>query len=401
MKNILLISNIYPTNDPSYDGTPICHFFTQEWIKMGYNVRVIHFDSLFPKAFYLLGKLLKSHIQAKTGCVTYTNTPSKPVQYNVDEVPVLFVPIRKMIPHKSFSEQRINKAFETVRDYLNNMGFIPDAVVGHFVLPQLHFLYLFKQKYPQVKTSLVLHSGGNDIPSIYPEYKCFMKAVDVWGFRSIAFKNQFEQLYGKQAHEFLCYSGIPEQYLEPFERNFPSGVHKFSFVGNLYKLKRVEDTLRALHTTLKPDDYSFDIVGDGAESDNLHSLVTELGMGQQVKFHGKQPRDVTQQIIKGSDCFVMVSKREAFGLVYLEAMAKGCITVATRGQGMDGIIEDGKNGFLCDSENIEELSSIISKITQLSPLELQKISNKAFETTKDLTDTKVAERYMNAIAQLN
>ena len=42
----------------------------------------------------------------------------------------------------------------------------------------------------------------------------------------------------------------------------------------------------------------------------------------------------------------MISQGEAFGLVYLEAMARGCITIASRGEGFDGIIKDGINGFL-------------------------------------------------------
>lgn len=46
----------------------------------------------------------------------------------------------------------------------------------------------------------------------------------------------------------------------------------------------------------------------------------------------------------------MVSAHEAFGLVYVEAMAKGCITVATAGQGIDGVIVDGKMVFVCIPE---------------------------------------------------
>ena len=51
----------------------------------------------------------------------------------------------------------------------------------------------------------------------------------------------------------------------------------------------------------------------------------------------------------------MISKNEAFGLVYLEAMLAGCI-VASR-NGIDGIIIDGYNGFLCDMviKGIEEV----------------------------------------------
>ena len=276
-------------------------------------------------------------------------------------------------------------------------GFVPDIITAHFALPQLQMLHLFKQRYSSATTCLVLHSGGESLPEIYPDYKTYMGYVDVWGFRSEAFKRQFEQLYGVHAREFLCYSGIPDDYIQPILRDFQNGVHNFSFVGSLYKLKRVEDTINALHQSLGLNDFTFDIVGEGAESTNLKALVEQLGMRERVVFHGQMSRDEAQRILSQTDCFVMVSSREAFGLVYVEAMAKGCIVVATRGQGIDGIIEDGKNGFLCASENVDELSSVIKNITNMSASDLAAISSNAFETANNLTNRKVAEVYLAAL----
>lgn len=397
MKNILLLTNIYPTNDKSYTGTPVCHYFTKEWVKMGYNVRVVHFESLFPKPFLWLGSMFTDFIKAKTGCVVYPNMPSKDVCYEVDGIPVHFVPIKKLIPHSNYKEKDVLKAFKRICDALEKENFVPDVITAHFALPQLQVLYLFKQKYPGIKNCLVLHSGGEALPSIYPQWKEYMDVVDTWGFRSVAFKNQFEQLYGVRPSEFLCYSGIPDNYIQPISRDFSKGVHRFAFVGSLFKLKRVEDTLAALNETMSEKEYVFDIVGDGAEMNNLKSMVESLKMKEHVVFHGQQPRDVAQDIVAKSDCFIMVSTREAFGLVYLEAMAKGCITVATKGQGIDGIIVDGENGFLCESENVEALSALIRRITTLDVTELKRISDNAVATAANLTNQKVAEHYLKSI----
>ena len=397
MKNILLLTNIYPTNDKSYTGTSVCHYFTKEWVKSGYNVKVVHFESLFPRPFLWVGAMFTDFIKAKTGCVVYPNMPRKDVHYEVEGIPVHFIPIKKLIPHSNYKEKDILKAFNLICDAMEKEHFVPDVITSHFALPQLQMLYLFKQKYPQIKNCLVLHSGGESLPSIYTEYKKYMEAVDTWGFRSVAFQNQFEQLYGVHPQEFLCYSGIPDDYIQPVSRDFSNGVHRFSFVGSLFKLKRVEDTLNALNQTMVGSDYIFDIVGDGAEMGNLKAQVESLKMSENVIFHGQQPRDKAQQIVAQSDCFIMVSTREAFGLVYLEAMAKGCITIATKGQGIDGIIKDGENGFLCESENIEALSSLIRKIVSLNPSELKKISDNALATAANLTNQKVAEYYIESI----
>lgn len=398
MKNILLLTNIYPNNDPNYDGTRVCHFFTQEWVKMGYNVQVVHFDSLFPRPYYWIGKLFKSKIQAKTGTVAYTDTPRKSVSYVVDGVPVLFVPMFKLIPHKAPSQKRMQKAFDIMLRHLNSQGFVPDVITSHFTLPQLQMLHYCKKQWSGIRTCLVLHNAGEGL-SAYPNYMDLMPSVDVWGFRSKAFLEKFEQRFGKHK-DFICYSGIPERYIEPVEKTFEGGVRKFAFVGSLYELKRVEDTLRALKLAFPNGGYSFTIAGSGDEMDRLKTLCSELGIQDNVKFLGQVKRDEAQEVMREADCFVMVSSHEAFGLVYVEAMAKGCITIATRGQGGDGIITDGVDGFLCESKQPEKLAGLLKNIAAMSPDDLKKMSQKAIERSKELSNGKVAESYLKNIQEL-
>ena len=78
---------------------------------MGYNVRVVYFDSLFPRPYYWVGKLFNTRIKAKTGTMAYTNTPHKPQHYLVDGIPAIFVPLKKIVPHKAPSKRQTEKAF--------------------------------------------------------------------------------------------------------------------------------------------------------------------------------------------------------------------------------------------------------------------------------------------------
>lgn len=98
--------------------------------------------------------------------------------------------------------------------------------------------------------------------------------------------------------------------------------------------------------------------------------------------------------------FVMMSKNETFGLVYLEAMARGCITIASKREGFDGIIEDGVNGFLCEAGDPVDLASIITRIKGMSSNELWVISQKAMKTATTLTDENVAETYMEHLKDI-
>ena len=63
--------------------------------------------------------------------------------------------------------------------------------------------------------------------------------------------------------------------------------------------------------------------------------------------------------MKKSDVFVMPSAPETFGLVYLEAMASGCIVVGAKGWGIDGLIKNGFDGYLVEPRDIDALKNFL------------------------------------------
>lgn len=398
MKNILLITNIYPNNDSNYSGTSVCHYFTREWVKLGYNIKVIHLHSTLPILFNFLPSKFYNYYRAKTGSLIYRK-PIRVVQkYFVENVEVLYIPLFKFFPRVKFRQKTINRALEIIEYELLISNFIPDIITIHFTYPQLQLLSLLKTKFPKAKTSAIFHDDGSLIPQIYPEYKIYFDSVNVCGFRSEAFRTNFELNFGKQKDSFICYSGIPEEYInDNIKKDFSKRINHFSFLGSLFQLKRVDDTIKSLKNVFDNENFRFDIIGDGAERANIEGLINELGLGDRVKLYGEVQRDKAQEILEESQCFIMISSREAFGLVYVEAMAKGCITIGTKGQGIDGVIKHGENGFLCNSSNVEELTNLIKEIINLPNYELQRISNNAIETAKDLTDRKVAEHYINSV----
>ena len=120
-------------------------------------------------------------------------------------------------------------------------------------------------------------------------------------------------------------------------------------------------------------------------------------MGDAVSFLGKIEREKIINWYDKSDCFVMISDHEVFGLVYLEAMSRGCITIAGNNGGMEGSIKSGENGFLCTPGNAEELASIINMINKMSAAEKKKISDNAKQTARDFSDWNAAELYLKNI----
>lgn len=66
---------------------------------------------------------------------------------------------------------------------------------------------------------------------------------------------------------------------------------------------------------------------------------------------------------RASDIFVMPSFHESFGRVYVEAMSQGIPVIYTRGQGFDGIFENGEVGYAVSASNPEEIAKAVEKIT--------------------------------------
>lgn len=397
-KNILIVTSMYPLLDTAYEGTKVCHYFATEWLKEGYNVRVIRLSTYFPKIAYSLAKLFKEKIKAKTGAVVYTKQLSKYDKYEIDGVKVLLTPVFKFIPHMVPNENTLSKILKKPIKDLGDEGFVPDVITAHFQNPQLKALYILKQNYPTSRICMVMHNNGKNLPRLYKkDLHRYMNNIDVWGFRSYAFRDEFEKMYGKQKQTFICTSGIPESFLSEKSKTFGSSIRRFVFCGSLFELKRVKDTIIALATIYPDKDFEFDIIGDGAEMANLKQIAYQYGVEGNVHFHGFKPRSEAQKIISQADVFVMVSAHEAFGLVYVEAMGKGCITIGTKGQGIDGVIKHGINGFLCEACNPHALAQLIEDIKNMPKEKVQEISYQALQTARKMTNSEVAINYLESI----
>ena len=67
MKKILVISSIYPGPDVPKTFTPVVHYFTRQWVSMGYDVRVIHTSNYFPSVYYYSPKFIRNIFASRKG----------------------------------------------------------------------------------------------------------------------------------------------------------------------------------------------------------------------------------------------------------------------------------------------------------------------------------------------
>ena len=213
--NILLISTIYPMPGPVNHGTKVCHFFAQEWMKMGHNVRVVHYQAIYPRPFHWAAKLMRDFLAAKTGAVIYTKRDDKTLQYEMDGVPVSRIPLYKPIPHGRFSSKGIKKSIEEIIHINDKYAFRPDVIVGHFVNPQFEVIHALKQRYKAVKTALIYHvpSEIQMAKNVYGKrYDELLQEIDVLGFRNEPLLREFNKVNEKDKSSFICSKQTPIEY---------------------------------------------------------------------------------------------------------------------------------------------------------------------------------------------
>ena len=406
MRNIkiLIITSEYPNPNSSFD-TPVVHYYAKEWQELGHELRVIHFRSVFPSFFYFFSKIFKTFLKKifKTDFVP-VNRLNKRIEFVHEGVNIISQPIFKIFPHFKFLKKTIRYHAKIIHSDNLNKNYKPDIIISHFFNPQLPLITELKKYYPNVTTSLVLHENPKVILKLFGSHSYkLLNNLDYLGFRFDEMRNIFFNLFGKEYSTFICPSGIPENYIlsKTPKTKFSSEKISICFVGMLIPLKNIDILLEAVNLAFPERNFTLEIIGDGMLKEKISKKIIELKLEECVSMLGKLSRDDVQAKMVATDVFIMVSKPEAFGLVYVEAMSKGCITIGTIGQGIDGVIQHGNNGFLCEARNIEALKDILIGINQMSYDDKINLASKAIKTASLLTDRKVASDYLNKITNNN
>jgi glycosyltransferase involved in cell wall biosynthesis len=396
---VLVLTPIYSGEGIKKSSTPVVHYFVREWVKQGVDVRVIHYPSNFPKVVNILAKPFQNIIGSKAGSEVRTWQLSE-AQYEIEGVKVKRIPLIKLKPHGRYSEREIVKATTKTISYCEAEGFRPDVITSHWVNPQLDIMHRLKAHFG-CRAGYVAHDSGADLMGIYSkESKTFLAEIDVIGYRSDAIKRRFEARFHTESKpHFYCYSGIPSKYVDEHLTRKISNRNTLLFVGTLIKRKYPSALVTASVKAFQGDDFKITYIGTGHEENSILQESKKLGVAEKINMLGRVERDEVVRQMDSHTIFAMISRAETFGLVYLEAMARGCITIASRDEGFDGIIRDGENGFLCKAGDSAELAAILSRIKAMPQEELQEISRKAIATAFELTDEKTAATYLQNLLQ--
>lgn len=164
-------------------------------------------------------------------------------------------------------------------------------------------------------------------------------------------------------------------------------------ISNFRKVKRVSDVIKTFKLIQEEIGAKLILVGDGPEYSRSCQLVDQLGLEDNVLFLGKQKN--ISDLLSIADLMLLLSEKESFGLVVLEAMACEVPSIGTNVGGIPEVIDHGKTGFIVELGETEKAAGYAINLLKNDEM-LKQFSENALEKTRSKFQSKhIVGQYMD------
>jgi glycosyltransferase involved in cell wall biosynthesis len=134
---------------------------------------------------------------------------------------------------------------------------------------------------------------------------------------------------------------------------------RFVAIGRLSRQKGFDVLIHAFSKV--EGDSRLDIFGNGSEYDALSELVSSNGLESRVFLRGHT--DNPYRVLDEADWMIMPSRFEGFGVVLVEAMARGVPAIASDcPHGPSEILDNGRFGVLVRPGDVNDLTSALQEV---------------------------------------
>lgn len=220
----------------------------------------------------------------------------------------------------------------------------PDVINAHFSLPTAAALPIVKWL---TGIPYVVSIMGADVhdPTRYHRFRPIMSALNRWGVfrhadRVIAPSADMRSRLPKGIRlktDVIPFFIDAERFPET-EHPEPHDPLRLLTVARLVPRKNLDTVAEAVAECDIPVEWS--VVGSGSVRPELEAQCDELGINDRVTFHGHVPNRDVPPVYRDHDVFILPSKHEGFGIVYLEALASGLPVIGATVGGQTDIITD-------------------------------------------------------------
>lgn len=231
---------------------------------------------------------------------------------------------------------------------------VPCIIHAHFLT--MAEISLVLDKYVDVNTKFVMteHIGVLDVPiwasrKAYYIYSRYNKVI------AVSYNQKLLDNHAIEEHDngLVIPNMLDPIFCKELAIHIDTSEMVFVFVGNLELIKSPLECIQAFEEafgycrfiTEDNKKIKLKIIGDGPLVDSCRSLIKKLNVAGNIQLFGRLSRAEICNELSTSNCFVLPSKRETFGVAYIEAMACGLPVIATRCGGPESFVGD-TNGLL-------------------------------------------------------
>jgi len=353
MINIFLIPSWYPTKDK-----PISGIFTKEQSIMisedseiNIHASIVEELPLSPKNIKLsLGNIIKkTQFKSTNKIINKSYVEHRDISFVWNNILLNGNLNKQIYLHKKYLQSLINEGIKI------------DIIHSHVSYPAGYIAYVLSKEF-KLPYMITEHMGPFPFKS-YINNKNILKKI------IISIENADKVIAVSKSLKKDINKHIPNKQIEVVpnfideSKYVISEIKKdkivFLTIGSLGNQKGIDLLINAI--ALVKDlikDAKFIIIGDGPNKSEYKKLVNELKISNLIEFKGTILRDKIVNEFNKCDIFVLPSRHESFGIVYIEALAMGRPIIATKCGGPEMIVND-LNGLLINTDNIDSLSKAI------------------------------------------
>lgn len=229
-----------------------------------------------------------------------------------------------------------------------------------------------------------------------------LKNSDSVIFLSESYKNKVIQKYIPQhlkkniiEKAMVIPNGIDNFWIEHRQNKVLKNRKKITIitVGEISDNKN-QITVCKICDALEKEGYNIEykIAGKILNQNTYNSIIKK----KYVKYEGFLSKEELIEKYRESNIFVLLSKRETFGLVYAEAMSQGLPIIYTRGEGFDKQFSEGVVGYSVDADNVKDAMKYIKLILE----DYDRISYQASYSCLQFDWKKIEEEYSDLYAKV-